>query len=111
MTKDEIINAFHPDFMKTYYPDFTKEFRTIEANQVERDEIKRRKPVAKNAPKRNRPNPAHINAKVEQSKTISEVRDELDAKKKAVLATKNFYTFSAAGAGNVKPKGKNAQKK
>lgn len=111
MTNDEIINAFHPDFMKTYYPDFTKEFRTIEANQIERDEIKKRKPVARNAPKRRRPNPTHILTKEEQSKTISEVRAELDAKKKAILAEKEFFTYSKAGAGNVKPKGKNAQKK
>jgi len=27
------INAFHPDFMKTYMPDFMKDFRTHEANR------------------------------------------------------------------------------
>ena len=31
-----VINAFHPDFMKTHYPNFTKEFWSVEANQIER---------------------------------------------------------------------------
>jgi len=28
-----MINAFHPDFMKTHMPDFMKDFRTHEANR------------------------------------------------------------------------------
>jgi hypothetical protein len=28
-----LINAFHPDYLKTHEPDFMKSFRTSEANQ------------------------------------------------------------------------------
>ena len=31
--KKEIINAFHPDYMKTHEPDFMKPFRTADANK------------------------------------------------------------------------------
>ena len=31
--KPEVINAFHPDFMKTHMPDFMKPFRTADANK------------------------------------------------------------------------------
>lgn len=40
-----VINAFHPDFMKTHYPNFTKEFWSVEANQIERS----KQPKAKRA--------------------------------------------------------------
>lgn len=33
----KVINAFHPDFMKTHYPNFTKLFWSVEANQIERN--------------------------------------------------------------------------
>jgi hypothetical protein len=94
MTKDEIINAFHPDFMKTYYPDFTKEFRTIEANQIERDAAKK-----KRSPKRVR-----VKMPREPRRTVAEVRVDLKAKKEALLAPKEFLTYSKAGAGNVRKK-------
>lgn len=99
-----VINAFHPDFMKTYYPDFTKEFRTVEANQAERKAKEPRKHVATKLVKKKKPAP--ILTKREQGKTIAEVRAELDAKKKAILEPREFIVFSKAGAGNVKPKGK-----
>ena len=31
--KKEVINAFHPDYVKTYMPDFMKEFRTQSATK------------------------------------------------------------------------------
>lgn len=86
------INAFHPDFMKTYHPDFTKEFRTIEANQIERAANAKRKKsrrpkVSVKTPKKT----PHINAKSEQRMTMEQVKAE-------ILKKTNFYTYSRAGA-------------
>jgi len=33
----KVINAFHPDFMKTHYPNFTRDLWSVEANQIERN--------------------------------------------------------------------------
>lgn len=107
--KPEVINAFHPDYMKTYHPDFTKEFRTVEANQVEREAIKKAKPKANSKFARKNIKKAdtnHINSKEEQSKTIAEIRVELDAKRKAMLEPRTYTTYSKAGTANVTPKGK-----
>ena len=107
--KPEVINAFHPDYMKTYHPDFTKEFRTVEANQVERDAIKRAKPKSNSKFTRKdlrAKKPTPILTKKEQSKPMSEIRAELDAKKKAMLEPRMYTTYSKAGTANVTPKGK-----
>lgn len=40
-----IINAFHPDYMKTYHPNFMADFRTTEANQEERRSKEPRKAI------------------------------------------------------------------
>jgi hypothetical protein len=102
--KARIIDAFHPDFMKTYYPNFTKEFRTIAANQIEREANKEKRRPAIRRVVRKKPTP--ILTKYEQSKTIAEIRVELDAKRAAALAVKEFFTYAKAGVGNVKPRGK-----
>ena len=34
-----MINAFHPEYMKTHEPDFMKSFRTTEANQRAADTL------------------------------------------------------------------------
>lgn len=85
-----MMNAFHPDYMKTYHPDFMKDFRTVEANQVEREAAKPRK-KAKTAkasvklPKRG------INTKSQQRMTMEEVKAEL-------LKRTTFHIYSKAGA-------------
>jgi hypothetical protein len=38
LSTSTIINAFHPDYMKTYEPNFMQFFRTLEANAQERRE-------------------------------------------------------------------------
>jgi myo-inositol catabolism protein IolC len=86
-----VVNAFHPDFMKTYHPDFTKEFRTIEANKIEREakaprKKSRRLKVSVKTPKKM----PHINQKSEQRMTMEEVKAE-------ILKRTNFYTYSRAG--------------
>ena len=83
----EVINAFHPDYMKTYHPNFMTEFRTIEANQVERAAqapIKRvRAPAAKKES-------THVRSKSQQRMTMEEVKAEL-------LKTSTFHVYSKAG--------------
>jgi hypothetical protein len=86
----EILNAFHPDFMKTYYPDFTKDFRTVEANQKARlaNPVKKAKRIRK--PK--------VNYKVPKKPiTMGEVHNELAELKKKILAPREFYTYAKAG--------------
>jgi hypothetical protein len=88
----EVINAFHPDYMKTYEPNFTKEFRTIAANQADR--------LA---------NPVKVNRKTVQAKKKKKVSYKipkqtakprgaaLEALKKRILEAKPYHTFAKAG--------------
>jgi hypothetical protein len=92
-----ILNAFHPDFMKTYYPDFTKEFRTVEANQKERlanpVKVKRKRVKAKKVSYKLPKKPI----------TMGDIHNELAELKKKILAPRVLYTYSKAGA----PRGTN----
>jgi tRNA A-37 threonylcarbamoyl transferase component Bud32 len=85
-----LINAFHPDFMKTYYPDFTKEFRTTEANQAERKINEPRKVIKPPRASVKIPKTS-INSKSQQRMTMEQVKEE-------ILKRTNFYTYSKAGA-------------
>jgi hypothetical protein len=99
------MNAFHPDFVDTYYPDLMKDFRTNDANREEREGKKLRvskkplKMLTKTLRVRTK-NPLHILTKEQQGMSMDEVRLEL------ALKPKDFNYFSAAGANNVTPKGK-----
>jgi myo-inositol catabolism protein IolC len=86
-----VINAFHPDFMKTYHPDFMKDFRTIEANQIERAARAPRRKTKKAKVSIKIPKRVHINQKSEQRMTMEQVKAE-------ILRKTNFYTYSRAGA-------------
>mgnify|MGYP000205096419 len=112
MTQPKTINALHPDYMKTHEPDFMKSFRTVEANRQAAETLSKRVTEMRKA------NPMHgfvhgiakvkspvkhvINTKAEQSKTMTEVRNELIDK----LKPREFKVYSAAGTKNVTPKGK-----
>jgi hypothetical protein len=84
------INAFHPDYMKTYHPDFTREFRTIEANQIERAAKAPRRKTKKARVSVKIPKQEHIRSKSQQRMTMEEVKAE-------ILKRTNFYTYSRAG--------------
>lgn len=84
------INAFHPDFMKTYYPDFMKDFRTIEANQEER-RVKEPRKVIRKPRALERKVKQSIRTKAQQNMTMAEVTAEL-------LKTTHFHIYSKAGA-------------
>jgi hypothetical protein len=86
-----IINAFHPDYMKTHEPTFMKDFRTVEANQAERRVKEPRKKIRKPRASVKIPKQPHINSKSEQRMTMEEVKAE-------ILKRSNFYTYSKAVA-------------
>ena len=92
---NEIINAFHPDFMKTYYPNFTKEFRTIAANQEYRlanpVKVKRKRVRVKK------------NYKVPKQVIVKPRSERLAEIKKNILGVKHYHTFAKAGV----PRGTN----
>ena len=83
------INAFHPDYMKTYHPDFTKEFRTVEANKIERESQAPRKHVKKARVSVKIPKQG-INTKAQQRMTMAEVTAEL-------IKKTTFRIYSRAG--------------
>ena len=89
-TREPVMNAFHPDYIKTFYPDLMKDFRTVQANQEERKVKEPRKVIRKPRASVKIPKTG-INTKSEQRMTMEEVKAE-------ILKRTNFYTFSRAGA-------------
>jgi hypothetical protein len=91
------VNAFHPDYVKTYMPDLMKDFRTHAANREVREEKKlkvNRKPL-KTVTK-------SLSVKISKE----QARLDLQKKKELALKPRDFNYFSAAGANNVSVKGK-----
>ena len=86
-----IINAFHPDYMKTYYPDFTKEFRTVAANQEERKINEPRKHIKKPITSVKVPKTG-VQSSRPRNMTMEEVKAEL-------LKVTTFHVYSKAVAG------------
>lgn len=130
----KIINAFHPDYVKTHMPDFLNEFRTADARRQAAEtlsdyvtEKRKAKPShgqIAGLDKKHRetiPNqkfqdiaafPKTRNAKGKWGgsrdkscdMTMEEVRQELTAAQKAKLAPKDFHMFSKAGTANTTKK-------
>ena len=96
----EVINAFHPDYMKTYYPNFTKEFRTIAANQADRlaNPVKVKRKTVHTKKKK-------VSYKIPKQ-AVKPRSERLEEIKKNILGAKSFHTFSKAGM----PKGFNFEK-
>lgn len=95
------VNAFHPDYMKTYEPNFMKDFRTFEANRQAAATLTKHvekvrktkpshgtvfgisdKPVSLQPKKMMVKKKMPILTKAEQSKTMKEISDELIARLK-----------------------------
>ena len=96
-----VINAFHPDFMKTYYPDFMKEFRTHQANKQASATL------TKHVDKRRKENPAYgtmfgISDKVVRSQVPSYMHRARS--KDDMLKLKEFHTYAKAGMPKKKAK-------
>ena len=84
----EVINAFHPDYVKTYMPEIMKDFRTHAANREVREEKKlkvNRKPLKT----------------VTRSLTVKiskeQARLDLQKRKELMLNNRDFKYFSGAG--------------
>lgn len=111
------INAFHPDYIATHYPNFLKDFRTQEANKkaaatLSRYVTKKRqtkpshgtlfgiseKVKAVTAPAHLHRPKGQINTKAEQSKSMSEVIKELGD----LLNRTEYHTYSRAGTSKRK---------
>lgn len=85
-----MINAFHPDYMKTYHPNFMADFRTVEANQEER-RVKEPRKVIRKPRALERAAKKATQTKAQRAMTMAEVTAEL-------LKTTNFHIYSKAGA-------------
>lgn len=91
-----MINAFHPDYIKTHEPKFMDEFRTHEARRSAAETL------TKHVEKKRKTNPLHgfvhgiqkarkpILTKVEQRKTMLEIHNEM-------IKVKPFHVYSKAG--------------
>jgi uncharacterized protein (DUF2225 family) len=75
--------------MKTYHPDFMKDFRTIEANQVEREAAKPRKKAKAIKVSVKVPKKTHIN-NAQPRTTLAEIKAEM-------LKITTFHVYSKAG--------------
>ena len=93
----EVINAFHPDYVKTYMPDLMKDFRTHAANREVREE--------KNL-KVNRKPLKTVTKSLSVKISKEQARLNLEKQKALLINNRDFKYFSAAGANNVSAKGK-----
>lgn len=109
----EVINAFHPDYMKVHQPNFLKEFRTHEANRQAAatlsgyvEKTRKKKPSHGTLYGiSNKVTPAHMSRPKEmmsykkgKAMTMIEISNELIDR----LKKKDFHVYSRAGM----PKGK-----
>lgn len=122
---EKIINAFHPDFVKTHMPEFLTAVKTDDRQSQAGATL------SKHVTKKRKTTPSHgqvlgmstresdtyqpardISAfpKTRESQTslrrgakmsIAEIAKELTAAQKAKLAPKEFHTFSKAGTANT----------
>jgi len=103
------INAFHPDYIKTYHPEFLTSIRT-ESTQHANGVINGGKSKATREAKQGKtvntidrfPKTQSVQRTLEKAKS----KADMDALKKKLLAPTEFHTFSKAGTANVTPKGK-----
>jgi hypothetical protein len=106
-----VINAFHPDYVKTHMPEFMAHVKQQNKYEISSQNManltvrKRIQSVKK---------PLHVMRAPERDMTMAEVMDELaemkrkklSAKQRIDLAPKDFKIYSRAGTANVTPKGK-----
>jgi hypothetical protein len=100
-----VINAFHPDYVKTYMKEFTasimlqnkyKKFSHMMAEYTE--ELRKTNPSLGTI--HHMVKPLHVNRAPEM------MRPKKTAKERVDLAPREFKVFSKAGTANVTPKGK-----
>lgn len=127
---EKIINAFHPDFMKTHMPNFMNEFRTADARRQAAETLsgyvteKRKvtpshgkieglsKVQRETTPNQKFQDIAAFPKTRESQKSlrqgadmpIADVAKELTAAQKVKLAPKDYHMFSKAGTANTTKK-------
>jgi hypothetical protein len=106
-----VINAFHPDYVKTHMPEFLAHVKQQNKYEISSQNManltvrKRIQSVKK---------PLHVMRAPERDMTMAEVMDELaemkrkklSAKQRIDLAPRDFNIYSRASTANVTPKGK-----
>ena len=106
MTK---INAFHPDYIKTYHPEFLSTIRT-ESSQHAHGVINGGKSKATREHKRGKtvntinafPKTQSVQRTMEKAKS----RVDMEELKRRILAPTEFFTYSKAGTANTTKKKK-----
>jgi len=110
-----VINAFHPDYVKTHMPEFLAHVK-----QQNKYELTSQSMANLTIKKRTQDKtiPLHVmiapKRKVGKDMTMAQVMDELaeikqkklSAKQRVDLAPRDFKIYSRAGTANVTPKGK-----
>jgi hypothetical protein len=102
MTK--IINAFHPDYIQTYHPEFLTAIRT-ESSQHAHGVIN----GGKSRVKRESVHGKNVDS-IDRFPKTQPVSRTMEEKKRKLLAVTEFHMFSKAGAANVTPKGRREKK-
>ena len=97
------INAFHPDFVQTYMPEFIKFVKKQNKNQISSQNMSiyvtnKRKTEPSHGTIAGITKPLHVN-RAPQKMVIS-------TKQRIDLAPREFNIYSRAGTANVTPKGK-----
>jgi len=116
-----VINAFHPDYMKTHEPNFMKEFRTHEANRQAAasltnyvEKLRKKKPshgtlygISKKVLPVHATRPKEMMShKKGREMTMAEVTNELIDK----LKRKDFHVYAKAGTPKEKRRGANTRR-
>ena len=84
----EVINAFHPDYVKTYMPEIMKDFRTHAANREVREEKKlkvNKKPLKT------------VTRSLSVKISKEQARLNLERRKQMTIAPKDFHIYQKAG--------------
>lgn len=103
------INAFHPDYVKTYMPEFIMGIRISSAQHAQgvinggKSKAKRESVHGKNVDSIERfPKTQSVIRTLDKAKS----KAAMDEKKRKMLAVTEFHMFSKAGTANTTVKGK-----
>lgn len=100
-----VINAFHPDYVKTYMKDFTDSIKMQNKHKMSShhmaeytEELRKTNPSLGTI--HHLVKPLHVNRAPEMMKPKKTAKQKID------LAPREFKIYSRAGTANVTPKGK-----
>jgi hypothetical protein len=99
--KSEVINAFHPHYVKTHMKEFTASIMVQNKHKISSQQMAE---YTEELRKTN-PNLGTIHG-ISKPLHVNRATPKVPAKQRVDLAPKEFKVFSRAGAANVTPKGK-----